>query len=466
MQFSEFNHKNWRLKSRITLSGLYSTELILILTGFILLISFQILIVSTNLVRSSLFFEFLFFLPFFSYLGAIFLIKKRNNSELRNNQSLIIVVFAVFYQIILLLTNVTLSDDLFRFYYEAKAIVNGINPYYTSIDSFPIALRDQFFDNVNNPDVTSPYPPFALLIFTALYLVLKDPLIYRLIFSMSFITSIIVIYRIIPIKDRWKLIIYAWNPLLHLETANGSHFDPLVVLIVLLAIWALKSDKPVLAGFLFLLAFLTKFYPILLLSAFYKQLGKRGLIVFFIGFSAYVSLILLNLIGIQGLLTYVDEWYFNASMFWLLFELTKDFILSKIIVGGVFLSILFIVTLKSQNDLNTSYRHAFIIIGSLLLLQPVFHPWYIFWLFPFLLLEEKMKLSWIILSGTLIFSYHVYRLFDSLGIWVESNLFRVIEYLPFYFIQIFEILVTNIKSFFPLKFNRPSDQSILPSYKR
>ncbi|MFX0211775.1 MAG: hypothetical protein ACFFDT_37710, partial [Candidatus Hodarchaeota archaeon] len=113
-------------------------------------------------------------------------------------------------------------------------------------------------------------------------------------------------------------------------------------------------------------------------------------------------------------------------------------VLSKIIVGIVFLIILTITTFKPQIDYVSSYRCALIILGSLLLLQPVFHPWYIFWLFPFIIIDNRMNLSWILLSGTLILSYYVYILYDTIGIWVESDLIRMIEYLPFFLLLIFE----------------------------
>ena len=463
-QLKVTNHENLRFKFQTILLGRHSSEILLILTGFLLLVSLILFIVTTNLVRSFLIFEILFFLPFFSYLIAIALLK-RENSVQQKNHLLIMTIFAVFFQILILLTNPTLSDDIYRFYYEAKGIIHGVNPYITPIASFPPVLRDQYFSMVNNADVTSPYPPIALIIFTLLFLISVDPFIYRLSFSIIFIISIIVCYKLISPQNKWKIIIFAWNPLFHLEIANGSHFDILVVLIILFAIWTLKSGKQGISGLLFFIAFLIKIYPIFLISAFWKQLGKRGLIVFFVGFFSYALLVLLNPFLIQGLLVYLDTWYFNASVFWVLLELTKDFSLSKIIVGLIFLLFLVFVILKPQNDLQTSYRHAIIIIGALLLLQPVFHPWYLFWLFPFIIFDDRMNLSWILLSGTIIFSYHVYGLFDSVGIWVESNVFRLMEYLPFYFVLILETMRSN--NIFPaLRFNRTSDELNVTSLKK
>ncbi|MFX1508068.1 MAG: hypothetical protein ACFFDC_18440, partial [Promethearchaeota archaeon] len=183
----------------------------------------------TKLNRSTLMVELLFFLPFSVYLFSIFW-SRHESSGFSRNKLLIIIVFALIFQVVILFTNVSLSDDIYRFYYEGKGLVNGINPYVTPLQEYPDNLKDHHFEGVNNPHVTSPYPPLAILIFAILYLISPNPIIYRICFSFSFLISILGCYKIINPEAKWKLIIYAWNPLLHIETANGSHFDAIVVL--------------------------------------------------------------------------------------------------------------------------------------------------------------------------------------------------------------------------------------------
>lgn len=380
----------------------------------------------------------MFIVPFSIYLLSILLFRQ-DSSGFSRNKLLMIIGFASLFQIILLFTDVSLSDDIYRFYYEGKGLINGVNPYVTPIQEFPNNLKDQYFAKVNNAHVTSPYPPLAVLLFASLYLFFPNPIIYRICFSLSFLVSILGCYKLIEPENKWKLVIYAWNPLLHLETANGSHFDALVVLMIIASLWCLKSEKFSLAGFFLVLGFLLKYYPILLAIIFWKQFDKRGLTIIFAGISIYSSFVLLNPSLIQGLLIYSDTWYFNASMLWIVYEILGYFLLSKILVGLAFLIILTNFAVKQPLDNDTSYRYALIIMGSFLLLQPVFHPWYFFWLFPFLIIDNRINFSWIILSGTLIFSYHVYILYDSIGIWVESNMFRMIEYIPFFIILLLEI---------------------------
>ncbi|MFX1536413.1 MAG: hypothetical protein ACFFDI_19515 [Promethearchaeota archaeon] len=409
----------------------YSVELVLLITGFLLFISLQILIFFTNLDRSTLLFEILFFLPFFVYAVAIFLLKREYTVSTKSILP-IVVGFAILFQIIILSTRVSLSDDVIRFFYEGKAIVHGINPYVTPIDDLPNYLKADYLDQLNNSHITSPYPPFALLLFAVLYLIPGDLFIFRLCFSFGFIISIVICYKLIAPKNKWLLIVYAWNPLFHLETANGSHFEAIVVLFVMLAVWCLHSNRLVGAGAFFLVSFLLKYYPIFFVIIYWKQLGKRGLGIFIAGLVVYAIYIVLVPEAISGLLVYTRVWYFNASIFWVMFQVMNDFLISKIILGGIFVLLLCIFALKSNNEIITSPNKALLIIGAFLLLQATLHPWYLFWLFPFVLLDNKPNFSWILLTGTIILSYHFYIIYDTTHRWVELDIFRLIEYIPFY----------------------------------
>jgi hypothetical protein len=338
----------------------------------------------------------------------------------------------------ILLTEVTLSDDIYRFFLEGKAISNGIDPYATPISEYPSGLKDKNSELANHPETTSPYPPLALLMFLVFYLLYPNTITFRIFFSLGFLCSIIVGYKLLDIENRWKLIVYAWNPLLHLETANGSHYDAIVVLAVMLAIYAIQRKKPAIAGGAFLIAFLLKYYPIFLVIVYWKHLGKRGMSVFLAGLTIYGFLILLHPSIIMGLVSFGEKHYFNASIFWVLIQLLGNFTLAKLIVSLILVFVMVGLAFKSRKETVFSASQGLIAISFLLLLQPVFHPWYIFWIFPFLMLDDDLNLSWIVLTGTLIFSYNVYIAFDTIMVWKESNFIRFIEFFPFFAILLAE----------------------------
>ncbi len=405
--------------------------------GCLLLLSMYIFIVITKLNRSNFNLEIFFYFPFFIYCLIIIIVQKIDMKQMRFF-FLTTIVFSVLFQLIILTTEVSLSDDLYRFYMEGKAIVNGVNPYIIPINQFPLNLRDSFYYKVDNANVPSPYPPLALVAFAILYLMGHNPFVFRLFFSIGFIISIILSHKILSESNRWKLLIYAWNPLFNIEIANGSHFDSIIVLLLVLGIWALNSKQFAAAGGFFLIAFLFKYYPIVLVIIYWKQLGRKGLGVFVSGFVLYCIFLFFLPQAILGVQIYYQEFYFNASILWFLNNLIQDFILSKIILGIVFLVILSILVIRTDNESDTSARNALLIIGLFLMLQPSFHPWYMFWLFPFLLLDRNTNSSWILLSGLLILSYQVYIIYDISHLWIESDFIRLLEFIPFYTLLFYE----------------------------
>ncbi|MFW9779110.1 MAG: hypothetical protein ACFFE8_09680 [Candidatus Heimdallarchaeota archaeon] len=410
----------------------------LVVMGIILVLALEILISATALKRSSWNFIIGFFVPFSVYCVIAVVIHRYQDFLVKKRYfTAILMIVASIIQIRLLFTDVTLSDDIYRFFMEGMAFVNGINPYSIPPSDFPSSLQPPFQFLVNNPDVTSPYPPFALLVFAVLYMasLVASPVVFRVFFSFMYLATIPLMAHLLSVFDKpsWRIILYAWNPLLHLETGNGSHFDPLVVFLVMAAIFALSRENQSLGGAALLMATLLKYYPIFLIGVYWRQLGRKGRIIVLSGLFLYSLSIILTPSIISGLLIYADRWYFNASLMWVLVESTGTFFGAKIVVGVIFLSIYLLIILKSEHSPHIlNPVNGFFVLASFLLLQPVFHPWYLFWIFPFVLLVEPLDYSWILLTGTIILSYHVYISFDAIGVWYESNIVRIIEFLPFY----------------------------------
>ena len=201
----------------------------------------------------------------------------------------------------------------------------------------------------------------------------------------------------------------------------------------MIAVWGIDNDRFIIASGFLLMAFLLKYYAIFLVLIYWKRLKYRGLTVFFSGLAVYgIFVILVPQALLGGILTYAESWYFNASIFWIVVQLLPNFELAKYVVGGLFILILGIFTRKANKEASPPHSIALLIIGVFLLLQPNFHPWHIFWIFPFVLLDNNLNFSWILLSGTLIFSYHVYIAYDTIQVWMESVFIRLFEYIPFY----------------------------------
>ncbi|MHA2054612.1 MAG: hypothetical protein ACW99F_13560 [Candidatus Hodarchaeales archaeon] len=428
-----------------------SQEVLLTTAGFLLFTSVLTLILMTGISRSSPLFIIIFFFPFILYLASIELARKFSIQMTKKNL-MITVLVATLIQIIVLSTKISLSDDIYRFLFEGKMIIHGLNPYHTSLDSVNGLISSSNLMKINNSSITSPYPPLILIFFAFLNLLNSDVITFRISFSLAFILSIILLNYLLPKNMSWKLIIYAWNPLILLETGNGLHFEVIILVVIIFALIALENNHPTFAALGFLMAFFLKYYLIFPIVLFWKHFGLKGQILISLGLGSYILAVLFDPNMISGLLIFANDWYFNASIFWILDGLITNPIFSKLILGTVFITLLAFYSLKAFQEEELPYKYTSIILMALIILQPTFHPWYLLWLFPFILMDtERIRWSWILLSGLVILSYNVYILYDTVGIWKESNIIRLIEYLPFYGLFIYETRKTLKDTFSKIK---------------
>jgi hypothetical protein len=69
-------------------------------------------------------------------------------------------------------------------------------------------------------------------------------------------------------------------------------------------------------------------------------------------------------------------------------------------------------------------------IGTILLLSPTVHPWYIMWLVPYLCFFPSP--AWLMLTSTVALSYHAPFLASPGEPWQEHTWFKILEYAPFF----------------------------------
>ncbi|MHA2277594.1 MAG: hypothetical protein ACXAC2_17580, partial [Candidatus Kariarchaeaceae archaeon] len=333
--------------------------------GFLLGISFLILISFSDLSRSNSLFQLFFFLPYIIYVLAIVLSQKFSLSS-KKSSFLTIIVVTVIVQVLLLLMPITLSDDIYRYFLEGKALINGLNPYQTPLSELPANITKGYLAKANNTSLTSPYPPLALFTFLILALIFNNPNNFRIVFSIAFILAIIGLEKLLNKENKWKIVVFAWNPLLHLETASGSHFESLIVLILTIGLIGIENRKSVLAAICFLGAFFLKYYAIMFIILYWYKFTRRakGLIVVIL--TLYSLWVLLDPILIQGLINYATDWYFNASLVWLVSETNLSLMQSKIIFGAIFIVIFGIVTVRVLNSKESPHEAVGLLVGIFL----------------------------------------------------------------------------------------------------
>ncbi len=342
-----------------------------------------------------------------------------------------ILAVAILCRVILQFSPPTLSDDIYRYLWDARMQFQGVNPYAYTPDSEEIAhLRDTFHSGINHRDVPTIYPPFMQIAFAVAAYLWYSPASMKLLFTLCDVGVILLTIRMLRLRSlpETRVLIYAWNPLVLVEIAGSGHNDSLPVALMLAALLAVDRLRPARAIAWLSLSMLAKWFTAMLVPAFYFRLRSIRafwllpvlLLVFYLPFADAGP----RLLG--GLLVYGDKWRFNDSVFSILFFLTDSLNMSKAIAAALFAGLVVFCAFR----ITDPFRSAFVLLGGYLVLTPTVQPWYLVWIVPFLCLYPNP--AWILLSGLVAVSYHVVIGFVLTESWEEETWVRFVQYVPFY----------------------------------
>ena len=165
------------------------------------------------------------------------------------------VATGILLRFILLFSHPNLSDDLYRFIWDGRLLINGFNPfdhlptYYIDNQIAIEGITPTLFSKLNSPEYFTIYPPIAQLTFaTAVGLfpnsIWGSALVMKLFLFFFEIGSIFLIIKLLrkfkmPPKN---VLIYALNPLIIIEICGNIHFEGAMIFFLLLAIWLMVSD--------------------------------------------------------------------------------------------------------------------------------------------------------------------------------------------------------------------------------
>jgi hypothetical protein len=173
-----------------------------------------------------------------------------------------------------------LSSDLYRYIWDGRVQLAGVNPYrHVPADPALAGLRDAaIYPRINRAEVAPTiYPPAAQLLFRAVATIGQTPLAMRLVMTCFEIVTIGVLLHLLGRsgQPREQVLIYAWNPLAVWDFAGNGHVDAATTGLVMLALLARAYWRPAAAGMLFAVAVLMKFVPLVLAPALWRRFDWR-----------------------------------------------------------------------------------------------------------------------------------------------------------------------------------------------
>ena len=340
------------------------------------------------------------------------------------------------------------SDDINRYLWEGRMLVEGISPYHYAPDDpalAELAGDDPFHAHINHPTMPAIYPPLILYIFSFAVHINYSPWMIKaliVVFDMATIWFILMLLRHRGLPIRWA-ILYAFNPVILYGFAGQGHLDVIQILFLMGAIYFYDRK---LWGRMFLFAGLavqSKYVAAVAIPFLVRRDNFRYLWITI----AAIILPYFPLVNTEwrqlffSLREFGSEFAFNGSIHGVLRAA-----LGSIHSATDVSKILLVLSLPAgiwffHPERNLRFRDnpvsgCFFSFGVLLLLSPTVHFWYIGWVVPFIVLRPSR--SWILLSLTISGYFVSNGIFHHTGVWRLPIWVQVVEWLPFYVLILFE----------------------------
>ena len=424
-----------RNRSFLLLAGVGSMSALLYLFNFGLAPLLQQLGIADPHGGAVAVYPYLFFLLFILYavaLGAI--LTKKSGPPLLG----FILGFALLFRIALLFSPLVLSSDAYRYVWDGRVQMAGINPYlYPPSSQELAALRDdQIFPHINRPDARTIYPPGAQMFFASLAALFPDSVTalkaILILFDIWTVLLILCLLKRMDVRSD-RVLLYAWSPLVIFEIAGSGHLEAVMLPFVLLALLLRIGDKRGLAGMMLGVATLIKLYPAALFPALYTRGDRRLPLAFgatiLLGYLPYLAGAGGKVLGF--LPDYFGPWEdFNVGLRYFLTLALTSWVpsprLMAMICVTALLGVVALLIARKTEGKDFAWCAYLMVSGYLLLLPTSFHPWYLIWILPFLCLYPTW--GWLYLSGAISLSYLKYVQEPE----ILPLAVRLVEFLPLY----------------------------------
>lgn len=238
-------------------------------------------------------------------------------------------------RLLLLFSFPALSDDIYRFIWDGRLLLNVTDPYKHLPSEYVSwgldGLDQELYQKLNSADYFSVYPPFNQVFFFLSVLFSPNSVIWSaivmrviiLLFEVGNLRLIRKLLRHYDLPQKYGLI-YALNPMVIMELTGNLHFEAILIFFLLLALWYYEKGKLKYSAAFFGLAVATKFLPLIFLPLLIRKIGFKqtmiyGLIVLLVLVISFLPLI--NTAHIWAIRDSVELYFqkfeFNASVYYL-----------------------------------------------------------------------------------------------------------------------------------------------------
>jgi hypothetical protein len=344
-----------------------------------------------------------------------------------------VLVVALALRATLLPVEPTLSDDVWRYLWDGRALASGLDPYRQA----PEVFRDGVVaPHVNHPELRTIYPPVAQLGF-AFATRLQDVVpghalpawaawkLWLLAHDLG-LCALLVAWCVRRGGSPWDAAVYAWNPLVLTEYAGNAHHDPTGIFWLVLAFLLadLRPSRAVGAAIACALAVGVKLVALPAVVFQWRDASRGARVVAVALVLGIVATYVALASGpASGLAAFAGTWRHNDALFgWFAYAFGDRG--ARIACGLLIAGTIFAAWRERLEPVAATQ----LVFRAGLVLGPVVHPWYLGWLLALEVLRPSAP--WLLLSCTVVLGYGAFATPGEGGAYHPAVAWRALEYGP------------------------------------